>query len=103
MNPALFFLNLIAKTFTGQNLEEIEIERINGQRLQEINRLMEIRLAQHGYTFRSQLEMSRAIASDRRIQALINRDSVLADLLKANHAIPANGRTIHKITDVSKL
>ena len=85
--------NLMMRTFTGQTLEQYEVEQLRGRSLAEVNRLIELRLAQHGYVFRTTVGMGRQLqvalntTADPKLKAVVMSDPILIDLIRMNSHI----------------
>lgn len=83
----------ISVTFTGRTLEEAEAEQNRVLQLAEVNRLIELRLAQHRYLFRNREEMIAAInmalntPANPALRQLLRKDPYLSRLLRLNKAV----------------
>lgn len=81
------------RTFTGQTFEQYEIEQLRGRSLAEVNRCIELRLAQHGYIYRSTSEMASNLQialnsrANPQLRAAVMNDSILLDLIRLNQHI----------------
>ncbi|MEB3360132.1 MAG: hypothetical protein VKK04_25630 [Synechococcales bacterium] len=79
--------NLMMQAFAGCSLEKYEQERAKAAQLHEVNRLIELRLAQHGFVFANRHAMGNEICTNPIVQQVIQGDETLRLLIKANNTI----------------